>query len=81
MKGLTSNKMKIIAIILMVLDHIGYYFVSYISDEMFNSLRFVGRIAMPIFAFLLVQGFFNTKSDNISYCLLNLVINFFSSIL
>lgn len=62
MKGLTSNKMKIIAIILMVLDHIGYYFVSYISDEMFNSLRFVGRIAMPIFAFLLVQGFFNTKS-------------------
>lgn len=62
MKGLTSNKLKIIAIILMILDHIGYYFVSYISKEAFDILRFFGRMAMPIFAFLIVQGFFHTKN-------------------
>lgn len=61
MKGLTSNKLKIIAIILMILDHIGYYFVSYISKETFDILRFFGRMAMPVFAFLIVQGFFHTK--------------------
>ena len=61
MKGLTSNKLKIIAIVLMVLDHIGYYFVSYISDFAFDVLRFCGRMAMPIFAYLIVQGFFHTK--------------------
>ena len=61
MKGLTSNKLKIIAIILMILDHIGYYFVSYISKEAFDILRFFGRMAMPVFAFLIVQGFFHTK--------------------
>ncbi len=61
MKGLTSNKLKIIAIILMILDHIGYYFVSYISKETFDVLRFFGRMAMPIFAFLIVQGFYHTK--------------------
>ena len=61
MKGLTSNKLKIIAIILMILDHIGYYFVSYISKETFDVLRFLGRMAMPVFAFLIVQGFFHTK--------------------
>ncbi len=61
MKGITSNKLKIIAIILMILDHIGYYFVSYISKEAFDVLRFFGRMAMPVFAFLIVQGFFHTK--------------------
>ena len=52
---------EIIAIILMILDHIGYYFVSYISKETFDVLRFLGRMAMPVFAFLIVQGFFHTK--------------------
>ena len=60
--GLSSNKLKIIAIILMVLDHIGYYFVSYISEATFDILRFLGRMSMPIFAFLIVQGFFNTNN-------------------
>lgn len=62
MKGLTSNKLKVIAIILMICDYIGYYFVSYISKEAFDVLRFFGRMAMPIFAFLIVQGFFYTKN-------------------
>lgn len=62
MKGLNSNKLKVIAIVLMIIDHVGYYFVSYISPSTFNVLRFIGRIAMPIFAYLLVQGFFHTHN-------------------
>ena len=81
MKGLTSNKLKIIAIILMVLDHIGYYFVSYISKDVFSVLRFFGRMAMPIFAFLIVQGFFNTKNLKMYIFRLFLTATIFQAIL
>ena len=70
MKGLTSNKLKVIAIILMICDYIGYYFVSYISKEAFDVLRFFGRMAMPIFAFLLFKDSFIRrilKSTFLSY--------------
>ena len=61
-KGLTSNDLKIIAIITMLIDHIGYYLYSYLSFEIYVAFRIIGRISMPIFAFLIVQGFLHTKN-------------------
>ena len=61
MKGLTSNQLKVIAIITMILDHIGYYFYYDLDSRLYICLRIIGRIAMPLFVFLIVQGFFNTK--------------------
>lgn len=61
-KGLTSNDLKIVAIITMLIDHIGYYLYSYLSFETYVTFRIIGRIAMPIFAFLIVQGFLHTKN-------------------
>lgn len=60
--GLTSNKLKIIAIITMIIDHIGYYFYYLMSDSVYLACRIVGRISMPIFVFLLVQGYCKTSN-------------------
>lgn len=59
--GLTSNKLKIIAIITMIIDHIGYYFYYIMPETVYLLLRIVGRVSMPIFVFLLVQGYFKTS--------------------
>lgn len=63
-KGLTSNTLKIIAIITMVIDHIGYYMYPALNAEIYYLFRTIGRISMPIFAYLIVQGFFYTKNIN-----------------
>ena len=47
--------LKIIAMVLMLLDHIGFIYGNVI-------LRAVGRLSFPIFAFLIANGFRHTKS-------------------
>ena len=57
MKGLTNNQLKIIALVTMTLDHIGAY--------LFPSvlwLRLVGRLAFPIFAYMIAEGCRYTRS-------------------
>lgn len=61
-KGLSSNILKIIAIIIMVTDHIAGYLYQEFNPDTYYILRSIGRIAMPIFAYLIVQGFFYTKN-------------------
>lgn len=54
--GLQSFQLKWIAIITMVIDHTGA--VLFPENMIF---RYIGRIAFPIFCFLLVEGFFHTR--------------------
>lgn len=60
--SLNVNQLKVIAILTMIIDHIGYYFESNINNVIYIILRAIGRISMPIFAYLIVQGFFYTKN-------------------
>lgn len=60
-RGINSNMLKTIAIIAMVIDHIGFYFSTLLPNSVYTIFRGIGRIAMPIFVYLLVQGFFHTK--------------------
>lgn len=59
---LNANKLKIFAIAVMLVDHIGSYFVSRIAPTPYYIMRSIGRLAMPIFLFLIVQGFFYTRN-------------------
>lgn len=54
--GLTTFQLKCIAIISMVVDHTGA--VLFPGSLLF---RYIGRIAFPIFCFLLVEGFLHTR--------------------
>ena len=59
-KGISGSTLKLIALITMLLDHIGAILV--VSPTPYYILRLIGRIAFPIFCFLLVEGFLHTKN-------------------
>ena len=61
-KGLTTNAVKIIAIIIVVIDHIGLYLYPKFSQDTYYILRTIGRAAMPIFTYFIVQGYLYTKN-------------------
>lgn len=54
---MNSNKLKLIACISMFIDHLGYL----IFPELI-WLRYIGRLAMPIFAFSIAEGCRHTKN-------------------
>lgn len=55
--GITGSGLKIIAIITMVIDHLGA--VLFPEHLIF---RYIGRLSFPIFCFLLVEGFVHTRN-------------------
>lgn len=56
-RGLTGSDLKWIAILTMAVDHIG----AVLYPEML-WMRYIGRIAFPVFCFLLVEGFHHTRN-------------------
>lgn len=55
--GLSNNQLKIIAMATMTVDHIGMILL-----PRFLILRMIGRIAFPIYAFMIAEGCRHTKS-------------------
>ena len=55
--GLTNNQLKVIAMVAMLLDHIGACLLPQV-----RWLRIVGRLAYPIFAYMIAEGCRHTKS-------------------
>ena len=60
-KGMTSYQIKLIAALLMVVDHVG---VVFFPDQL--AFRYVGRLSFPLFAWLVGQGEKYTKNFNSS---------------
>lgn len=67
---LNGNMLKIIAAIAMVIDHVGFMFF---PDNI--TLRIIGRIAFPIFAFMIAEGAKYTK-NKLKYFLQIFVLGF-----
>lgn len=78
-KSVSADMLKWIAIITMFIDHIGaaivektdLYILPY-GQTIDYILRYIGRLAFPIFCFLLVEGFYHTRSRKKYLC--NLLI-------
>ena len=55
--GLSGNQLKIIALIAMTIDHIGLQFLPHVT-----ILRIIGRLAFPIFAYMIAEGCLHTRN-------------------
>lgn len=65
---LSNNQLKIIGIITMTIDHIGAYLLPGVE-----ILRIIGRLAFPIFAYMIAEGCTHTKNRKKYLCTLVLV--------
>ena len=72
---LSGSALKMIAILTMSIDHIAYFLLRYMDDftmpfftyhiwgmSWYSIFRCIGRLAFPIFAFLIVEGFIHTSN-------------------
>lgn len=71
--GVSALSLKWIAIVTMFVDHMGVVCYKWLGwTEAYLRMRYIGRIAFPIFVFLLIEGFRHTR-DRWAY-LRNLLI-------
>lgn len=79
--GISGGTLKIIAILTMAIDHIAaaLYPAGIYSDFVYSLMRCIGRIAFPIFCFLLVEGFVHTRNKN-KYAIRLILFAFISEI-
>lgn len=53
---MTTFSLKLLALVSMVIDHTGHVFF-----PQYRWMRYVGRLAFPIYCFLIVEGYVHTK--------------------
>ena len=90
---ISGSVLKVVAVITMLIDHIAYgllYRMFYFgmlpagwdtarADEFYRLCRHIGRTAFPIYCFLLVEGFFHTKS-RVRYMIRLLIFSILSEV-
>lgn len=59
--GLSGSALKVIALISMVIDHVALYLMEH-GTVLYETMRCIGRIAFPVFAFLIAEGLIHTRS-------------------
>lgn len=58
---LSGSTLKVIAVLSMVTDHCVYYLMEH-GTLLYEVMRCFGRIAFPVFAFLIAEGFLHTRN-------------------
>lgn len=61
MPSLSGSVLKVIALVSMVTDHCAYYLMEH-GTLLYEVMRCLGRIAFPVFAFLIAEGFRYTQN-------------------
>ena len=59
--GLSGSALKVIALVSMLTDHSAYYLLEH-ETTFYEAMRSFGRIAFPVFAFLIAEGFSHTRN-------------------
>ena len=59
---MSSFALRMIAIVTMLIDHAAYVFYRDLPYEVYLSMRLIGRLAMPLFCFLIAEGLFHTRN-------------------
>ncbi len=59
-KGLDSFQLKVLALIFMTFDHVAYFLTGVIDIP--SWFHIIGRIAAPIFIFMVANGFYYTRN-------------------
>ncbi len=88
-KVLSGSALKTIALVCMIIDHLAAYLPGRFSEVLFTVgsrtitahrvMRWIGRIAFPIYCFLIVEGLLHTR-DRKKYALRLLAFAFISEI-
>ena len=58
---MSGSALKVIAVLSMVADHCAYYLMEH-GMFLYEVMRCFGRIAFPVFAFLIAEGFQHTRN-------------------
>lgn len=58
---LSGSALKMLAVISMMADHCAYFLLEH-DSTLYEPLRCFGRIAFPVFAFLVAEGFANSRN-------------------
>ncbi len=75
---MSGSALKVIAVLSMVADHCALYLMEH-GTPLYEAMRCVGRIAFPVFAFLIAEGYVYSK-DRIWYFIKLLGFAFISEI-
>lgn len=59
---LSGSALKVIAVLSMVIDHCAYFFLAEGTPILYEVCRCMGRVAFPLFAYLIAEGFANTRN-------------------
>ena len=60
--GFNSYRLKWVAVIVIVIDHATNLLYGHIPNDFYWDLHRLGRIAFPLFAFMIVEGLYYTKN-------------------
>ena len=61
---LSSFWLKIVALLTMTIDHVGYMLQGYGIYPLGYIFRIIGRLALPLFCFMIAEGAIHTKNFN-----------------
>ena len=71
---ITGTDLKFIAVITMLIDHMGVALVAnmirqgvepfsfIVANDLYHVMRYIGRMAFPIYCYMLVEGFLHTRN-------------------
>ncbi|MBQ9714264.1 MAG: hypothetical protein IJV83_02965 [Clostridia bacterium] len=70
LRFINADLLKLIAAALMLVDHIGYVFAPRLSADAWRTLRIIGRLSMPLFAFAIAEGCRYTRNKSLHFIML-----------